>query len=83
MRRPQHLVLLLALAAALGSAAPRGQQSAPVAGMVRLRQKLGSRTVEAHVLERSWHVITLDYDREEVGRLTADFLDRVERNEAA
>jgi nitrous oxidase accessory protein NosD len=34
MRRPQHLVLLLALAAALGSAAPRGQQSAPVAGLV-------------------------------------------------
>ena len=25
--------------------------------------------VEAHVLERSWHVVTLDYDRDEVARL--------------
>lgn len=57
----------------------RGDHSAPVAGLVRLRQRLGSRTVEAHVLERSWHVVTLDYDRDEVARLTADFLDRVER----
>ena len=57
----------------------RGDHSVPVAGLVRLRQRLGSRTAETHVLERSWHVVTLDYDREEVTRLTADFLDRVER----
>jgi carboxylesterase len=56
----------------------RHDHNAPVASMVRLRQKLGSRTVEAHVLERSWHVVTLDYERDEVARLTADFLERVE-----
>jgi carboxylesterase len=61
----------------------RHDHNAPVTSMVRLRQKLGSRTVEAHVLERSWHVVTLDYDRDEVARLTADFLDRVARGEAA
>jgi len=57
----------------------RHDHSAPVESMVRLRQKLGSRAVEAHVLQRSWHVITLDYDREEVACLTAEFLERVER----
>jgi carboxylesterase len=57
----------------------RGDHSVPVACVVRLRQRLGSRCVEAHVLERSWHVVTLDYDREEVARLAADFLDRVDR----
>ena len=61
----------------------RHDHNAPVESMVRLRQKLGSRTVEAHVLERSWHVVTLDYERDEVARLIADFLDRVERGEAA
>jgi len=34
MRRRQHLVLVLALTAALGSASPRGQQTLPAAGMV-------------------------------------------------
>ena len=57
----------------------RGDHSVPVAGMVRLRQRLGSRSVEAHVLARSWHVVTLDYDRDEVARFAGDFLDRVER----
>jgi carboxylesterase len=57
----------------------RGDHSVPVANLVRLRQRLGSRTVETHVLERSWHVVTLDHDRDEVARLTGDFLDRVER----
>ena len=57
----------------------RGDHSVPVAEMVRLRQRLGSRSVEAHVLERSWHVVTLDYDRDEVARLAGNFLDRVER----
>ena len=57
----------------------RGDHSVPVASLVRLRQWIGSRTVETHVLERSWHVVTLDYDRDEVARLVGDFLDRVER----
>jgi carboxylesterase len=57
----------------------RHDHSAPLRNMVRLRQRLGSRHVEAHVLERSRHVVTLDHDREEVARLAADFLGRVER----
>jgi carboxylesterase len=57
----------------------RGDHSVPVAGLVRLRQRLGSLSVEAHVLERSWHVVMLDYDRDEVARLAGDFLDRVDR----
>ena len=57
----------------------RHDHSAPVDNMVRLRQRLGSEHVEAHVLERSWHVVTLDYDRDEVARRAADFLERVER----
>ena len=57
----------------------RGDHSVPVADVGRLRRRLGSTTVEAHVLERSWHVVTLDYDRDAVARLAADFLDRVER----
>jgi carboxylesterase len=57
----------------------RHDHSAPVINMVRLRQRLGSRDVEAHVLERSRHVVTLDYDRDEVARLAGDFLDRAER----
>jgi esterase/lipase len=35
------------------------------------------------VLERSWHVLTTDVDREEVGRLAADFLERVEAGAVA
>jgi len=30
------------------------------------------------VLERSWHVVTLDVDRQEVAERTTDFLARVE-----
>ena len=44
-----------------------------------LRRRLRSRVVETHVLPRSWHVLTVDVERDEVGRLAADFLDRVER----
>ena len=43
-----------------------------------LRRRLGSRHVESHVLERSWHVVTEDVERDEVGRLAVDFLTRVE-----
>src|SRR5437870_5438651 len=42
----------------------------------------GARVIESHVLERSWHVVTLYYDRDEVARLTADFLGRVEAGAA-
>jgi len=43
-----------------------------------LRRRLGSAHIEAHVLERSWHVVTLDYDRERVAELAGEFLARVE-----
>ena len=56
----------------------RHDHSAPVANLDLLRRRLGSRVVEAHVLERSWHVITLDHDRVEVARRAGDFLARVE-----
>jgi len=55
----------------------RHDHTAPVANLDLLRQGLGSREIETHVLERSWHVVTLDYDREEVARLVGDFLERV------
>jgi carboxylesterase len=56
----------------------RHDHSVPVANLDLLRRSLGSRWIETHMLERSWHVVTLDHDRLEVGRLTADFLARVE-----
>src|SRR5262245_25332917 len=56
----------------------RHDHSVPLANLALLRQRLGSHAVETHVLERSWHVITIDYDREEVARLAGDFLERVE-----
>lgn len=56
----------------------RHDHSAAVANLALLRRSLGSRWIEAHVLERSWHIVTLDVERDEVGRLTADFLTRVE-----
>jgi carboxylesterase len=55
----------------------RHDHSAPLANLDLLRRGLGSRQVEVRVLERSWHVVTLDYDRDEVARLAGDFLDRV------
>ncbi len=56
----------------------RHDHSVPLANLERVRRSLGSRLIESHVLERSWHVVTLDYDRDEVARLAADFLGRVE-----
>src|SRR5947208_3231261 len=56
----------------------RHDHSVPLANLERVRRSLGSRLIESHVLERSWHVVTLDYDRDEVARLAADFLDRAE-----
>jgi carboxylesterase len=56
----------------------RHDHGVPLANLDTLRRGLGSRDVETHVLERSFHVVTLDYDREELARLAADFLTRVE-----
>ena len=56
----------------------RYDHSVPLANLERVRRSLGSRLIESHVLERSWHVVTLDYDRDKVARLAADFLGRVE-----
>jgi len=56
----------------------RHDHSVPVSQLGELRDGLGSQRVETHVLERSWHVITTDVERAEVGRLAAAFLERVE-----
>jgi carboxylesterase len=56
----------------------RHDHGVPVANVEWLRRRLGSAHVEAHVLERSWHVVTLDYDRERVAELAGEFLTRVE-----
>lgn len=60
----------------------RHDRSVPLANLAWLRARIGSRMVETHIMERSGHVITLDYDRTEVGRLAADFLSRVEAQAA-
>lgn len=51
----------------------------PVRSQEALRRALGSTWIEAHVLERSFHVLTEDLDRDEVARLAIDFLSRVAR----
>ena len=59
-------------------AASQSYPAVPLPAVLELlRSELGSRSIETHVLERSWHVVTLDYDRDEVARLAAAFLDRV------
>lgn len=57
----------------------RLDRTVPLSCHERLRRELGSPWVEAHVLERSAHVLPEDHDRDQLGRLVADFLDRVER----
>src|SRR2546427_411191 len=52
----------------------RQDHSVPFANLELLRRSLGSSWIETRVLERSWHVITMDVERDEVGRLAADFL---------
>jgi carboxylesterase len=59
----------------------RHDHSVPVANLDVLRRRLASRWLEANVLERSWHVVTLDVERDEVVRLAVDFLARVEAGE--
>jgi carboxylesterase len=56
----------------------RHDQAVPVGVVERVRRELGSEWIDVHVLERSWHVVTLDVERAAVGRLVVDFLERVE-----
>src|SRR5262249_20804886 len=55
----------------------RHDHTVPVASLARLRASLGAEVTEAHVLERSQHVITIDVERERVAALVTDFLERV------
>ncbi len=56
----------------------RGDHGVPLENLDLVRRGLSSAVIESHVLERSWHIVTLDYDRDEVARLSADFLARIE-----
>ena len=56
----------------------RHDHNAPPSNVELLRRRLGSSRIEAHVLERSWHVVTEDVERDLVARLTIDFLARLE-----
>jgi carboxylesterase len=56
----------------------RHDHSVSLGNLDELQRGLGSRQIETHVLERSWHVITVDYDRDEVAERTATFLERVD-----
>ena len=56
----------------------RFDHTAPPTNVALLRRLLGSRWIETCILERSWHVLTEDVERDEVGRLAVDFLSRVE-----
>ncbi len=58
----------------------RDDHVAPVSNLELLRRRLGSRHVESHVLERSWHVVTEDVERDQVARFTIDFLTRIEES---
>ncbi len=55
----------------------RHDHSIPIANLGALQQRLASAYIETHVFERSWHVITLDVEREQVAVLAAAFLARV------
>jgi carboxylesterase len=54
----------------------RHDHSVPLDNLDLLRRGLGSSIVETHVLEQSFHVVTVDRDRDEVARLVGNFLDR-------
>ena len=56
----------------------RQDHVAPVSNVALLGRRLGTRSLETHVLERSWHVITEDVERDLVAQLTIDFLTRLE-----
>jgi carboxylesterase len=56
----------------------RHDHMAPLTNVALLQRRLGSRWIESRILERSWHVLTEDVERDEVCRLAVDFLTRVE-----
>jgi len=58
----------------------RHDHNVPFDNLALLRTSLGSRDVEVRVLERSWHVVTLDVERDVVASLAGDFLERIARD---
>jgi len=83
------LALRSAASAALSRVRPptlalhgRRDRSVPLSVLDQLRGALGGGWFEAHVLERSWHVVTMDVERERVAELVVDFLSRVESTSA-
>jgi carboxylesterase len=85
-RAPRELLALIRMArAALSRVAQPtlalhggGDRTVPPSVLDELRARLGTTWFEAHVLERSWHVVTMDVERERVANLTIDFLTRVD-----
>lgn len=51
----------------------RKDHTAPVENAARLARALSAARVNTHILERSWHVITEDVEREHVARLVIEF----------
>lgn len=58
----------------------RHDHNVPFDNLELLRRSLGSRDVATRVLDRSWHVVTLDVERDLVATLAGDFLERVDRD---
>ena len=58
-------------------------RTVPHTVLEELRSGCRASSFEAHVLERSWHVITMDVERERVAALAIDFLARVEAGAGA
>ena len=56
----------------------RGDRTVPASVLDELRSGCGTSCLESHVLERSWHVITMDVERDRVAALAVDLLARVE-----
>ena len=52
-------------------------QVCPVGNAARFARALGTKDVEVAIMPRSGHIVTADYDRDEVGRLTEAFVRRV------
>ena len=84
---------LLALKRAGWSALPRVRQptlvlhgrldrSVPLRVIGHVRRRIGTPWLEAHVLDRSWHVVTMDVERMRVAALVCDFLRRLEAADA-
>ena len=56
----------------------RGDQTVPIGVLDLLRAELGTTRLETEILERSWHVLTLDVERGHVAARTTAFLAQVE-----